>query len=278
MAKIKVITDSASDLPADLVATHNITVVPLTVRFGEQEFVDGALSPAEFWAKCKESKDLPETAAPSPGAFQAAYEKAKAEGYDGAIVVALSSALSATAQSATLGAEALKGSFDVRVVDSKAVSMAQGLMTIEVAERAATGASLDDLESFATELRDRVGVVGTIDTLEHLIKGGRLKGAKALLGSMLSIKPLLELKNGEVVEAGRQRTRGKALASLAAQASAVAPLRRLALVHGNAADVDAARDALSGVKVEFPLIVSDMGSVVGTHGGPGIVAVCWIRP
>jgi len=277
MSKVRVVTDSASDLPDDLAAQLNIDVIPLSIRFGEEEFVDRRdLTPAQFWAKCKSSKHLPETAAPAPGAFQQAFERAAAAGYDGVIVVALSEVLSATHQAATLGAQAVDGVIDVRVVDTRAVSMAQGLIAIEVAEAAATGASLEDLVTLCENLSSRVGVIGTVNTLEHLIKGGRLKGAKALLGSALAIKPLLALKDGLVSEAGRARTRTKALAQCAAAARAAAPLQRMAIAHGSADDIDGLIEELRTIPCAGPLINTEIGSVVGTHGGPGIVAVCWI--
>jgi len=278
MANVRVITDSACDLPDDVATGAGIVIVPLTIRFGDEEFVDRQdLSPDEFWAKCKASKVLPETAAPSPGAFQAAYEQAKADGCDGVIVIALSAQLSATHQSACLGAEAVSETIPVRVVDSKAVTLAQGLVALDVAEAAKAGATLDGLESLAHELIGKIGISGTADTLEHLIKGGRVTGVKAMLGSMLSVKPMLELKDGLVVEAGRQRTRAKALAACAAAAAAAAPLERLAVAHGNATDVDQMVSLLEGIKVDHPVIVANMGSVVGTHGGPGIIGVGWIR-
>jgi DegV family protein with EDD domain len=278
VAKIKVITDSACDLPDELAASAGIEVVPLSIRFGDEEFTDRKdLTPKEFWAKCKASKVLPETAAPSPGAFQQAYERAKGDGYDGIIVITLSAALSATHQAATLGAEAFANAIPVVIVDSRAVTMAQGLIALDLAETAKSGASLEELTTLANDLVTRAGVVGTLDTLEHLIKGGRVGGAKALLGSVLSIKPLLELKDGAVIEAGRQRTRSKAIATCASVAAAAGPLRRLAVVHGDAHDVALAEAALKDVHTEFPIIVADMGSVVGTHGGPGIIGVCWIR-
>jgi len=277
MSKVRVITDSACDIPDEITDRLGIVVVPLSIRFGDEEFVDRRdLSPQDFWAKCKESKTLPETAAPSPGAFQKAYEQAHADGYDGVLVIALSSKLSATHQSAVLGAEGVNGTIPVTVIDSLAVTMAQGLIAIDCAEMALTGASLEDLAAHATDLVSRAAVIGTLDTLEHLIKGGRVGGAKALLGSVLSIKPLLELRDGVVAEAGRQRTRSKALGTCVAAAKAAQPLRRVALVHGDATDVEQAVALLKDVVSEHELIVADMGSVVGTHGGPGIIGVCWL--
>jgi DegV family protein with EDD domain len=143
---------------------------------------------------------------------------------------------------------------------------------------AATGASLDELVARAQAVMAKAGVVAAIDTLEHLIKGGRIGGAKALLGQVLSIKPLVELKGGVVAEAGRQRTRAKALAAVAKVAAAHAPLRRLALIHGacTSDDVATLESLIKDLKVEFPVIVTDIGPVVGTHGGPGIIGLTWI--
>jgi DegV family protein with EDD domain len=272
---IRVITDSACDLPAAMAHELGVDVVPLSIRFGHEEFTDGELTPTEFWAKCATSSELPETAAPAPGAFQAAYQRARDAGASGVIVIALSADLSATHQSAVLGAQAMED-FPIAIVDSRAVSMAQGLIVIAVARAAQSGATLAALTTLAQDMVQRTGVVGTINTLEHLIKGGRLKGAKALLGSMLSVKPLLRLTDGLVAEAGKERTRSRALAALAKEMAAAGPLESLAIVHGNANDVDQLVALVADTPVRHPLIVADMGSVVGTHGGPGIVALCWV--
>jgi DegV family protein with EDD domain len=185
--------------------------------------------------------------------------------------------LSATNQSAVLGSEAVAGTLTVRVVDTKAVSMAQGLLVIDVAELAATGADLDELVAHAESLVAKIGVVAMLDTLEHLIKGGRVGGARALLGQVLSIKPLLELKDGVVAEAGRQRTRSKALVAIAEVVKSHAPLKRLALVHGASSEVAALESLVADISTQNPIIVTDMGPVVGTHGGPGIIGLCWIE-
>ena len=226
MARIRVITDSAADVPEEITRRLGIDVVSLTIRFGDEEYVDRVdLTPAQFWAKCKASKTLPETSAPSPGAFQQAYERAHADGCDGVIVLTLSAQLSVTNQSATIASDAVADLIDVRVIDTKAVSMAEGFIAIDVAEAAAAGADLDDLVARANELVNKVSVVAMLDTLDHLVKGGRVGGARALLGQMLSIKPLLELKDGVVAEAGRQRTRAKALVAISSLA--VTSLRRI---------------------------------------------------
>ncbi|MGH3732838.1 MAG: DegV family protein [Acidimicrobiales bacterium] len=275
MARVRVITDSASDIPAEIASQLNIEVVPLSIRFGEQEFTD--LSPETFWGKCKNSKTLPETSAPSPGAFQAAFERAESEGFDGVIVLTISSLLSATHQAAVLGAEAVTGQIDVRVIDTLNVSMGEGLIVIDIADAARNGADLDSLVARSAEVMAKVGVVATLDTLEHLIKGGRIGSARALLGQVLAIKPLIDVKGGVVAEAGRQRTRAKALAAVARVAANHAPLRRLALIEGACSDVATLEALVKDISTQFPLIVADIGPVVGTHGGPGIIGLTWIQ-
>jgi DegV family protein with EDD domain len=278
MARIRIVTDSASDLPKEFAKRLDIDVVSLTIRFGDEEFTDGVdLTPEVFWAKCKSSKTLPETSAPSPGAFQAAYERAKHDGCDGVLALTLSSKLSATHQSASLAADAVKDLIEVRVLDTETVSMGQGLIALDVAELAATGADLNELVERTETLMKKTGVVAALDTLEHLIKGGRVGGAKALLGQVLSIKPLVEIKGGVVAEAGRQRTRAKALSAVAKVAASHAPLRRLALIHGACHDVATLEALIKEVPSEYPVIVTDIGPTVGTHGGPGIIGLTWIE-
>lgn len=278
MARIRVITDSACDLPEDIARRLDIGIVSLNIRFGDEEFTDRVdLSPAEFWARCKSSKTLPATSAPSLGAFKSAYEQAATDGYDGVIVLTLSAMLSATNQSAVLAGEEVAERIAVRVIDTKAVSMAQGLITMDIAREAQAGADLDQLVAHATALMSKVGVVAMIDTMEHLIKGGRIGGAKALIGQVLSIKPLVELKDGVVAEAGRQRTKAKALAAIADVAKSHAPLHSLALINGASSEVHVLEGLIKDIQVEKPLVVADMGPTVGTHGGPGIIGLCWIE-
>jgi DegV family protein with EDD domain len=274
VAEVRIITDSAADLPSEVVARLGVVVVPLTIRFGAEEFDD--LSPADFWARCKSSTTLPETAAPSPGAFAEAFEKAESDGAEGVICITLSSELSATYQSAKTAAESV-APYPVTVIDSRAVTMAEGLLVIEAAEAAGRGASYAEVAALARDTVDRLGLVGVLDTLEHLKKGGRIGSAQALLGSMLAIKPLLTLKDGKVAEEGRQRTRAKALDHAAKIARETAPFARLAVAHGAAEDLDVLLGKIEGLETDVPVVIADIGSVVGTHGGPGIVGICWIR-
>jgi DegV family protein with EDD domain len=278
VARVRVISDSSCDLPEEFVRRFDIEIVSLSIRFGDEEFTDRVdLTPGEFWAKCKASKALPATAAPSPGSFQSAYERARDSECDGVIAITISAALSATHQAAVIAADAVADTFPVRVIDSKAASMALGLLVLDVAEMAQGGAPLEELAAHAEALLDKVGVIAMLDTLDHLVKGGRIGGARALLGQVLAIKPLIELKNGVVAEAGRQRTRAKALGAIAAVARTHTPLRRLAIVHGDSSERAALEALISDIPIDFPLIIADMGPTVGTHGGPGIIGVAWLE-
>jgi len=148
MARIRVVADSACDLSAEVAAEHGISIVPLSIRFGAEEFVDGKdLTTEEFWARCKASPVLPETAAPSPGAFQEAFLAAADEGYDGVLSLSLSAGVSATFQAATAAARAVADTIEVRALDSRSMTMGLGLMVLDLADLAATGADLDALEA-----------------------------------------------------------------------------------------------------------------------------------
>jgi DegV family protein with EDD domain len=150
-------------------------------------------------------------------------------------------------------------------------------LVLHIAERAQDGATLDELVEQAEKLLPKLGVIAMLDTLEHLVKGGRIGGARALIGQVLAIKPLIELRGGVVAEAGRQRTRAKALAAIAAVSRTHVPLRRMAIVHGDSSELTTLEALVADVPIEFPLITADMGPTVGTHGGPGIIGVAWLE-
>jgi len=273
---IKVITDSACDLPPDLIGNLGVEIVPLTVRFGDTEYVDGRdITPTEFWAKCAASSELPQTAAPSQGSFEEAYRRAAAAGATGIVVISLSAELSATIQSAQLAARDWGGQIPVRIVDSLNASMGQGLTVIECAERARQGASIDEIVALAGDLAPRTFVFAALDTLENLKKGGRIGGAKALLATALSIKPLIEIRSGKVEEAGKARTRSKALAVLVEQlANHEGRIERLGILHAQCADVGAFVEMVGKVH-GGPAIIGDIGAVIGTHAGQGTIGIAF---
>jgi DegV family protein with EDD domain len=277
MPGVRVVTDSACDLPDELLTELGVGLVSLRIRFGAEEFVDRSeLSTKEFWSRCASFDGLPETSAPSPGHFKEAFESMAAQGADGVVCVNLSSKLSATIEAARQAARALEGSFPVRVVDSLSVTMGQGLVVTEAAQRAGEGAAIDEVASAAESAAGRIKVYGAIDTLENLKKGGRIGGARALLGSMLSIKPVIQVINGVVEEESKQRTRGRSLRYLVDKVRDAGPIVRLAAFSADAPDMDVFLEMLHQVYPSEKLITGDVGPVIGTHCGPGAIGVAWI--
>jgi DegV family protein with EDD domain len=270
---VRVVTDSACDLSDELVAAHGIAVVPLKIRFGDEELVDREqLTTDDFWDRLGRSPVLPQTAAPSAGAFEAAFRRLTGEGATGIVCINISSHLSATMQAAQVAAGAVTGHCEVAVIDSQSVSMGLGNLTLGAARLAATGAGLAEVVADVTNRRDRTRLFGALDTLEYLKKGGRIGNARAMLGSMLSIKPLLEVRDGEVEEAGRVRTRSKSLQALADKARA-GPCENIAVLHGRAPDVDKLLDLLEPVARRTDITVGVIGPVIGTHAGPGVIGI-----
>jgi DegV family protein with EDD domain len=271
-----VVTDSACDLPDELLAELGIGLVSLRIRFGAEELVDRTeLSTKEFWSRCASFPGVPETSAPSPGQFQEAFEAMAADGADGVVCVNLSSKMSATIEAARQASRALEGTVAVRVVDSLSVTLGQGLVAIEAAEQASRGANLDEVAAAAERVVAQMKVYGAIDTLENLRKGGRIGGAQALLGSLLAIKPVIEVRDGVVEEESKQRTRGRALRYLAEKVRAAGPIARLAAFSADAPDMDEFLTMLQGVRPTEKVLVGDIGPVIGTHTGPGAIGVAW---
>jgi DegV family protein with EDD domain len=275
MPAVRVVTDTACDLPDDIVNEFGVRLVPLRIRFGAEEFVDRVeLSTKEFWARCADFDGLPSTAAPSPGQFQEAFEAMAGEGAEGVVCVNLSSRLSATIEAARAAANDV--GVPVRVVDSLSVTLGHGLVVIAAAEAAAAGATLDEVAAAAEDASGTMKLYGAIDTLENLKRGGRIGGARALLGSMLSIKPVIELRSGIVEEESKQRTRGKSLRYLADKVKAAGPLQRLAVFSADAPDVSDFLAMLDGLETRDRTLLGEVGPVIGTHAGPRAIGVAWI--
>ncbi len=275
---VKIITDSAADLTPEQVAAHNITVVPLTIRFGDDEYVDGVdLTPQAFYDKMAELDVLPATAAPSPGAFEAAFRAAGANG-DPVVCINLSSALSATMQSAQTAAKAIGDELDVRVLDSSSITAGLGLQVLAAAELAENGASADEIEARIAHLSQHTKVFGALDTLDNLKKGGRIGGAQAMIGSILSIKPIIDISTGTVTEAGKQRTRKKAMTWLRDKLFELPDLDHVAVCHGCSEDVEELIELLAPRYSRDKLTVWTIGPVIGSHGGPRVLGLVWHDP
>jgi DegV family protein with EDD domain len=279
---VRIVTDSACDLPSALADELGIAIVPLAIRFGAEEFTDRKdLTVAEFWRRCAASPVLPETAAPSPGQFVETFRRLHAEGADGIVVVALSGALSATMQSAELAAAEVANTIAVDVVDSRSVTIGQGMIAVAAARAAEAGA---DRATIAAQVRSqaaRTRVWGALDTLDNLKKGGRIGNAKALAASVLSIKPIIEVRDGKVEEGGKQRTRAKALAFLVETVKQAKEkhgrLDNLAVMHADTSDI-AAFIATLRPYADGDIVIGDIGAVIGSHAGRGTIGVVYQVP
>lgn len=273
---IHIVTDSTADLTPDEAAALGITVVPLTVFFGDDAFLDGIeLDSASFYDKLQKARDLPRTSQPSPASFQEAYTRLIAEGADGIISVHLSSKLSGTYQSACTARDTMPA--DVRkvpieVIDSQSISGGMTLSIGKAADEAKQGLSLEEIKNHLIERLSRTRILAVLDTLEYVKRGGRIGAARALLGNMLSVKPILTLKAGEVVPVEQPRTRNKAYARIAQLASELLPFEELVIAESNAEVGEQLAAALKTVYPE-PIRRYNLGAVLGTHTGPGTVAV-----
>lgn len=274
MPRIAIVTDSTADLPLALRDELGITVVPLNVHFGDQVFRDQVdLSTGAFMERLTRSAVLPHTSQPSPGAFVTVYEEL-ARDHDGIISIHISGKLSGTVQSAQLAKTQVRDRVPIEVIDSRNASLGLGLQVLRAAELAGTGLDLADLARRLRDETDLYHLVFFVDTLEYLQRGGRIGRAAALAGSVLRLKPVLRIEEGQVVPHERTRTRARALAVLEQFVRSLARVERLAVVHSTSPD-DAERlaSSLGALTPQNPPIIATFGPVVATHAGPGAVGV-----
>ncbi len=276
MSNIRVVTDSTCDLPDDLLEEFGITMVPLTVIFGDQEYLDGRdLSSADFYRKMAESPELPTTAAPGEGPFIEIFRRLASEGASGVLCVNISHALSATGQVAVKAAESVKDEIEVRCVDSRSLTGGLGSIAINAAKAAAAGADLAEVVSLATDLTERTRLYGALNTLDNLKRSGRVSGAKAMFGNVLAIKPIVDVSTGVVLEAAKPRTRRRAFEWIRNRLLKDSPISDLYLGHGQAQDFDLLLGILGDSLDISNARIGDIGPVIGTHAGQGIVGVTY---
>lgn len=279
MAKVRIVTDSTADLPKELVEKYGITVVPLKVFFGSECLIDGVdLSAAEFYSRLAASKELPTTSQPSPTEFVEYYRPLIDEGAD-IVSIHISSHMSGTLQSAQL-AKTMLGYEGLEVIDSRSVSVVLGMMVLAAARAAEAGGSRAEVAALLQNIIADHRVFFMVDTLEYLQRGGRIGKAQAFLGTILNVKPLCTILDGVINPYEKVRGRKKAINRLvqlfAEQYRDAGPLFCF-MTHGNDLEglqtlQDLVREKLNCAETAY----SQMGSVVGTHVGPGIVgmAVC----
>ncbi len=272
--RIAVVTDSTSDLSADQAAGHGISVVPLNVLFGSDQFRDGVdLTPAQFMEKMATSQLLPTTSQPSVGTFEETF-RSLATSHDAVVCITISSRLSGTWQSAMLAAEAVRDLIPVTVIDSQMVSVALGTQAIRLKDMALADDDVEDLTATIAAERDRYQTVFFVDGLEHLRRGGRIGKAAQLLGTVLQLRPLLRLEEGQIVPFERTRTRSRAIEALEQFARDAGAIDRAAVIYTSepqdAADLATKVAAATGL-TNVPTIQA--GPVISAHVGPGMLGV-----
>lgn len=276
---IAIVTDSTSDLPKDLVEKHGITVVPLNVRFGMEEFKDGIdIDNDEFYRRLQIESDLPTTSQPSLGDFSEVYRSLIAE-HDGIVSIHISGKLSQTINSAIQGARDVDSDGEkIKTIDTGQATIPLGLIVIEAANAAASGANLAGVVKAVHDAMGRARFYGMVDTLEYLVKGGRIGRAKGFIGGLLKVTPIITLEDGESSPVTSPRTRRKALAKLKELVEEAAPLDQLA-VHYSTEPEEIERLAadLAHLAPESGVMISQIGAVVGTYAGPGSLGVGFIR-
>ncbi len=274
--KVAIVTDSVANLTPETIAEHNIYVIPQMLNWEGQSLLDQIdITTAEFYARLPQSKDLPKTSQPAPGQFTEHFQKV-AEGAESIVAVFVSSALSGTIQSAHLGAQAM-GDYPIEIVDSRSASLGLGLLAVAAARYAAAGHDYHEVAEHVRGLVPRMRVLFVVDTLEYLHKGGRIGGAKRLVGSVLSIKPVLHIENGQIEPLASVRTKSKAIAHMLDVV--LGEMKGKQHIHAGIIHAGAPQDAeaikqqvLQAVRLE-ELLLNELTPVIGANVGPGVVGM-----
>jgi DegV family protein with EDD domain len=278
MAKIAIITDSTSYIPEDLRKNYPITVLPQVLIWGEETLRDGIdIQPSDFYARLSTAKIMPTTSQATPAAFKQAYDEWLAKGYE-ILAIVISSKLSGTMDSA-IQAKAMLPDAPIEIFDSLTSAMGLGFQVLKVARAIEQGASMQECLALLEAARDQTGVFLTPETLEFLHRGGRIGNATRFLGTALNLKPILYVHEGRVEPLERVRTRRKAINRLVeiVKERTNGKAIRFAALHAN--EAEGARELLSQAKASLNIIesvISEVSPVIGTHVGPGTLAVCYM--
>ena len=271
---VKVVTDSTADLPPALARELGITVVPLNVHFGTEVYRDGVdISGDEFYSRLVDSPRLPTTSQPSVGDFLELYQQL-GRTTDEIVSVHISSKLSGTLNSATQAREQYQGDCRIQIVDSQLGCMGLGLAAVAAGMAAQGGASLEEVVQATHQAIPNIRFFGLLDTVEYLEKGGRIGKARAFVGSLLRIKPILMIRDGEVHPLERSRTRGRGVERLCELVQEHMPLEDLAVVYTTTREeAESLAQRLQPCLPEAEIVLSQIGPVVGTYLGPGVLGI-----
>jgi DegV family protein with EDD domain len=272
--KIAIVTDSTADLTPQMVEETGVTIVPLRVIFGNDAYREGVdITTEEFYERLVKSRQLPTTSAPSVGDFQEAYERLLKE-VDSIVSIHIGAKLSATVQAAQTARQSLAKPERIEIVDSQAVSVFTGFVVMEAAEAARAGAKLAEVKAAAESAVQRTDVRFMLDTLEYVRRGGRIGRARAYLGTLLRVKPILTLREGEVYPEERVRTRARGLERIIQWAVRHQKVKRAVVAHATTPDeAESIRERLAMAFPNVKVHVVRFGPVIGTHGGPGTIGV-----
>lgn len=273
---VKIVTDSSADLPAELAKELDITVVPLYVRFGEQVYRDRVeIFEDEFYRRLQQDPVHPSTTQPTPQDFVDVYKKL-AKDADGIVSIHISGRLSGTWNAAVQGREVAGVKCSVEIIDSKILSMGLGLIVISAAKLAQEGKSLEEITADVNQSIDKMYLLGLFDTLKYVVLGGRIGKAKALLGSVLNVKPLLTLQDGETVPAGQTRTRSKGIDRLVDFAKNASEINDLAVVYSTTYDeANTLVDRMATLVDREKIYLATIGPTLGVHMGPSALIVAF---
>ncbi len=273
MARIGVVTDSTAYLPAGVRDRYDVSIVPLVVNWDNQSYRDTVdLTTTQFYQRLRGSKSMPKTGAPSLASFVETYE-AMLGRVDGVVEVSLAGKLSATYDVAVQAAQQVAPD-RIRVVDSSSVSIGTGWMVERAAEMGEKGAPLDEIVAALEDMRRRTRIYAALDTLEFLQRGGRIGRAQALAGTLLSVKPIIIIQDGEVNPLERVRTLNGAMRRMAEIVMSLGKLERVAVIHGDAPQGAAEMERqLQALMPNATVERGELSSVLGTHGGPGVVGI-----
>jgi len=283
-AHTAIVTDSTADLTPGQAAEAHVRVVPLFVRFGAEEFRAGVdLTTEQFWERMVAADaPIPSTASPSPGTFGETFEVCFADGADAVVCPTIGTKLSATFQAATLAAQALPDR-EIHVIDTGSTSMSTGIAALLAAELAAAGTPAAEIAATVRARLSDIDLYVTVDTLVYLRKGGRLSATRAAIGTVLSVKPIITVRDGEVVMAESPRTRAKAR-ERAVELITAQPVERIAVLHtptSTPEEVSAFRDAIiarvPGGIDPARVTIGLIGASTGPHLGPNLMGAALLR-